>query len=54
MEPKSDKENLIEENGKDKEKEALNETTEEGPPIDVSEENFTEVDKMMKELENYA
>ncbi|VDI79795.1 integrin alpha 9 [Mytilus galloprovincialis] len=35
VEPKSDEVKLIEENGKDKEKETLNETKEEGPPIDI-------------------
>ncbi|XP_076094714.1 integrin alpha-9-like isoform X2 [Mytilus galloprovincialis] len=37
VEPKSDEEKLIEENGKDKEKEALNETKEEGPPVDKND-----------------
>lgn len=52
-EPKSDEENLIQNNSKDQEKEPIEDNMEEAK-AEVSPDKCDELDKMLQEVQNYA
>lgn len=53
VEPKGDEENLIQNNGKDQEKQPIEDHTEEAKD-EVSPDKCDELDKMLAEVQNYA
>lgn len=53
VDPKGDVENLIQNNGKDQEKEPIEDDTEEANK-EVSPDKCDELDKMLQEVQNYA